>query len=288
MKLTDFAGFEPLNALKDKMGIPREALGDLTVSVDAARLSELELERLASPDGLEISPDDLRVLEDGTLAYKNSRVLLYIRDVSTNGHHQSHPRYHVSNCGTLVAMREKKRFNTRYVVSTRMDGEFNLNFIDGNISRSETHRLFVCQNCLGHLSFNGFMQYWNRRQRKIAVDSFTLETFFIQYPRSLHIENPKYNSDNAPLNIYSDDFGEISKKAKVLAKWTCQKCRLDLASQKRFLHTHHKNGAKFDNLLSNLEVLCYGCHADQPNHQHMKSHPYFNEFQSIKPQLKRI
>src|SRR6516162_2310841 len=200
MKLTDFRNFELLNSLKERMGIPRDVFGELTVLVDAARLSELELEKLTSQDGLEISIDDLRVLKDGTLAYKNSRVLLYIRDVTVYGDHQSQPRYHLSNCTTLITMREQKRFETRYVVSTRTDGQFNLNFIDGGVSRSSIHRLMVCQHCLGHLGFNGFLQRWRKKQRAAAVQSFTLEDFFAKFPRSLHIENPKYNSDNAPLN----------------------------------------------------------------------------------------
>lgn len=287
MKLTDFAGFEPLNILKEKMGIPKGVFGDLTVLVDAGRLSELELEKLTSQDGLEISLNDLRVLDDGTLAYKNSRVLLYIRDVAVYGGHQSQPRYHVSNCSTLIGMREQRRFHARYVVSTRMDGQFNLNFVDGNSSKSELHSLFVCQNCLGQLSFNGFMQYWNRRQRTAAVQSFTLEDFFTRYPRSLHVENPKYNSDNAPLNTYSDDFGEVSRKAKVAVNWICQKCRLDLSSERKFLHTHHKDGAKFHNVAENLKVLCYGCHADEAGHQHMKSHPSYTAFQAVRARLEQ-
>jgi hypothetical protein len=285
MKLTDFSGFEPLNSLKDKMGIPRDSFGDLTVMIEAGRLSELELEKLTSQDGLEISLDDLRVLDDGTLAYKNSRVLLYIRDVAVYGGYESRPRYHVSNCSTLVGMREKKRFSNRYVVSTRMDGEFNLNFISGGVARSELYRLCVCQNCLGELSFNGFLQNWRKRQRLAAVEAFTLEDFFSQFPRSLHTENPKYNSDNAPLNIYSDDFGEISVKAKVAANWKCQKCHADLSSGKKFLHTHHKDSAKFHNNADNLRVLCYGCHADEPGHQHMKSHPAYVAFQKVKARL---
>src|SRR5205823_4379859 len=117
MKLTDFRNFELLNSLKERMGIPRDVFGDLTVLVDAGGLSELELEKLTSQDGLEISIDDLRVLDDGTLAYKNSRVLLYIRDVAVYGRHQQ-PRFHVSNCSTLITMHEQRRFSTRYVVST--------------------------------------------------------------------------------------------------------------------------------------------------------------------------
>ncbi|HUC52350.1 MAG TPA: hypothetical protein VMA30_23405, partial [Xanthobacteraceae bacterium] len=131
---------------------------------------------------------------------------------------------------------------------------------------------------------NGFARHWGKSQRSIAVRAFTLENFFTQYPRSLHTSNPKYNSDNAPLNNYSDDFGEISIRAKREAKWKCQKCEIDLSAHRKFLHTHHKDGAKFDNSRANLKVLCYGCHADEPNHQHMKNSLY-REFQQLRSAL---
>jgi hypothetical protein len=108
---------------------------------------------------------------------------------------------------------------------------------------------------------------------------------FLPNPRSLHTENPKYNSDNAPLNTYGDDFSEISLKTKNAAKWMCQKCGFDLSSKKEFLHTHHKNGAKFDNNPLNLSVLCYGCHADEPGHHHMKNHPSYAMFRTIKAHM---
>jgi hypothetical protein len=287
MKLTDFYGFKPLNDLKEKMGVARDSFGNLTVLIDAGRLTELELEKLTSRDGLEISIDELRILDDGTLAYKNSRVLLYIRDVAVYGGRQSEPRYHLSNCVTLIEMRERKRFSSRYVVSTRMDGQFNLNIIDGDVARSELKNLSVCQNCLGQLGFNGFLQNWTRPQRASAVRAFTLEEFFTQYPRSLHTENPTYNSDNAPLNNYSDDFGQVSIKAKNDANWMCQKCRIGLSSDKKYLHTHHRDGAKFDNRRGNLQVLCFACHADEPGHQHMKSHPDYSAFQRVRARLRR-
>ena len=46
MKLPNFFDFEPLNTLKEKMGIPRHVYGDLTVLIDPSRLTELELENL--------------------------------------------------------------------------------------------------------------------------------------------------------------------------------------------------------------------------------------------------
>ena len=34
MKLTDFSGFEPLNSLKEKMGIPRDSFGSFNLTLD--------------------------------------------------------------------------------------------------------------------------------------------------------------------------------------------------------------------------------------------------------------
>jgi hypothetical protein len=65
MKLPNFYVFDPLNRLKEKMGIALETVGSLDVLIDAARLTAFELEKLASQDGLDISLDDLDVLSDG-------------------------------------------------------------------------------------------------------------------------------------------------------------------------------------------------------------------------------
>src|SRR5262245_43017701 len=116
MKLPNFYNFEPLNRLRQRMGIAASTFGDLTVLVDAGRLTAFELEKLTSLDGLDISIEDLRFLEDGTLAYKDSRVLLYIRDVTVYPGRQTEPRYQLAKCATLIEMQKKKKFATRYVV----------------------------------------------------------------------------------------------------------------------------------------------------------------------------
>jgi len=117
MKLTNFYESESLNQLKDLMGIQRDHYGTLTVVMSAARLTPEELERLVSLDGLDItSLDDLKILDDGTLALKDRRVLLYIRDVTEYQGRAVEPRFHVAHCKKLLEMRERNRFESRYVV----------------------------------------------------------------------------------------------------------------------------------------------------------------------------
>jgi hypothetical protein len=276
MKLPNFYDFEPLNAVKAKMGIPRNVYGSLTVIIDAGRLTELELEKLTSSNGLDISADDLTILPDGTLAYKNSRVILYIRDVTVYGGQEIQPKFHLANCATLQQMRERKRFD-RYVVSTRTDGRFSINMIDAGRVRAELFDLSVCQNCLNQLRFDDFEMQWTKSKRLGFVKSFKIDHFFEKFPRSLQPATPKYNSDNAPLDKYSDDFNVVSLKVKNDSGWCCQQCGTNLSepAKRKRLHVHHINGLKHDNSRENLKALCVDCHSEEPNHGHMKNNPSY-------------
>lgn len=279
MKLPNFYHFIPFNRVKEKMGIPKDVYGTLDRSLEIESLTEVELEKLISKDGLEISLSDLVIHDDGTLLYKNTRVILYIRDVANYGTQETSPKYHLANCRTLKDMREQHRFE-RYVVSARTDGEFNVNIIRSNYVQNETMRLMVCQNCLALLKFNKFSFSLARNNRLNLVKNFKLDDFFAQYPISLHKQKPKHNSDDAPLNKYSDDFSKISENLKIKSNWQCQNCGVVLFDfyKRKWLHVHHKNGLKSDNNHENLIVLCIKCHANQPYHAHMKSLPEYKSY----------
>jgi hypothetical protein len=113
------------------------------------RLTPDDLDRAL--EGIEgVTVDDIseiKVLPDGTLAYKERRVLIYIRDKPSYRDHDPRrllPRFHVSNCRTLTRMRESGRYE-RYVVSQRTDGKFRMNFLYGyGEAKSEICELEVC------------------------------------------------------------------------------------------------------------------------------------------------
>lgn len=286
MKLPNFLQSEQLNSLRARMGIPQDVFGNLNVIIDPARLSEVELERLSSQDGIEIdSIDDIRILNDGTLAYKNSRVLLYIRDHQVYGDRNADPKFHVANCDTLVKMKKNKRFE-RYVVAARLDGRFRINLIVGPQTKSEVRRLSVCQNCLNHLEFDGFQMTMAKLTRIEQVKTFEIKRFFELYPQNLHTEKPIHDSESAPLNDYAQDFSQKSNKIRAEAGWSCQNpdCRiwLGLHDHRKFLHVHHINGLKTDDRPSNLDVLCIECHSNEPQHGHMKGLPEYKQFIKIR------
>jgi hypothetical protein len=106
MKLTDFYKLAPLNDLRARMGIPHDVYGTLAVEISAPKLTPDELVRLYEGDGIEVGLDEVRVLEYGTLIYKNARVLLYIRDVHPYQEQIDLPKFHVANCPTLRNMNE--------------------------------------------------------------------------------------------------------------------------------------------------------------------------------------
>ncbi|SDY54812.1 HNH endonuclease, partial [Nitrosomonas sp. Nm33] len=101
---------------------------------------------------------------------------------------------------------------------------------------------------------------------------------------------PKHNSDNAPLNMYSDDWDEISQKIRSGYDWHCQKCNIDLSAKadRKWLHVHHINGLKYDNNRENLKVLCIKCHSEEPSHAHIKNIPDYIDFLREKHQIQSM
>lgn len=282
MKLQDFLLFAPLNHLREEMG--NAPLADLTVTFNHIRLTVDELNRL-SHAGIEVGIDEIKVLQDGTLAYKNSRVLVYIRDVPDysmrNNEQRDLPRFHTSHCTTLQEMREKNRWG-RYVVATREDGKFEIRIISKSAEayQARIEELVVCKNCLAKLSYKGYSTQLHKNERNHIVQQFSMVEFFLEYTKMLHAIVPDYDSDSAQTNSYTSDFSEISNAVKRQANWTCYRCRTCLAqpSRMKYLSTHHLNGMKYDNSTINLVPLCIRCHAEEPNHNHIKALPEYREF----------
>ena len=63
-------------------------------------------------------------------------------------------RFHVVNCPTLKLMRSKNKYD-KYVVATRTDGKFIVNFVVGDRIHHKgervERRLYACKHCLNKL-----------------------------------------------------------------------------------------------------------------------------------------
>ncbi len=276
MRLPDFTDDAGLLMLRRSMGA--DVPGSFSPSYRPDKLTLAELELLAT-DGKDVSIDDVMVLEDDTLGYKDSRVLVYIRDVAFGLHHDN-PRFHVADCATLRRMREINRFG-RYVVATRDDGRFLVNRVTRhNKISSREIPLKICQNCLNMLTFDDFSFSLSLDDRTKIISRFTIRRFFEKYPRSLLHRRPTGDAATAPINDYPADFDDISKRVREQRGWRCENCCRDFsrATDRECLHVHHKNGMKNENHGANLQVLCLGCHADEPQHGHLKNLAEYREF----------
>ncbi|WP_213715498.1 HNH endonuclease [Cedecea lapagei] len=275
IKLPDFLEWGLLNSLRNEMKAPLAK--SFTQDTQFVPIDIPIIERLRNA-GIDINIDELQIHSDGTLIYKGYRVLLYIRDISSMGREANMPKYHLAYCQTLEKMHKNDRFN-RYVVANDDSGSFQVNVVDGSI-QGQSVKLSVCQNCLDKIHWKGFdMQKMLRSVRLQLVSQFSLVEFFNTYSRDLISVTPKHTSVTAPLNDYSMDWPSISKNTKLARGYKCQSCNIILnGNDSKYLHVHHRNGQKYDNKDSNLDVLCVFCHANQPMHGHIKITPQYSDF----------
>lgn len=287
MKLIDFRLDKELNELRRSMGAKLHAF--TAPPTDSNRLTVEEIERLAR-EGIEIPLGEVHVLEDGTLAYKNQRVVLYIRDVkqyrNARPSEEELPRFHVADCDKLKEMRANNRYE-RYVVATRDTGVFTINFKPHGSQRflSSDRHLKVCQFCLGRLDWDSFSRFRfnsdrskTRSERRRIVSAFSLERYFAKYGRTFIERMPSHTEGTAPINDYNSDFAKIAEAVKRKRAYRCDICGIVLINHKKFLHAHHKNGIQSDDRENNIAILCIRDHAEQPNHRHMKRLPEYEEF----------
>jgi hypothetical protein len=291
MTLPDFIEFEPFNRLRRLMNalLPDEFTAGYTIN----RLTQDDLDRAL--EGVEgITVDDIsnvQRLSDGTLAYKDRRVLLYIRDRRASREYDPlHylPKFHIANCKTLREMREHGQFE-KYVISRRTDGKFKMNFIyEFGKTDSAIHGLRVCRNCLIRLSYKRYRQMDNKTREEI-YENFLVNEYFAAYPNNQITTLPLHADDTAPLNDYNGGFRETSTRYRAEHGWACEneECRVDLSnpSHHKYLHTHHVNAQKHDDRMGNHKALCIRCHAEEPMHAHLKNSPDYKEFIIIYPRL---
>ncbi|MDR5746770.1 HNH endonuclease [Caballeronia sp. LZ029] len=276
IELPDFLRWTSFNGLRTRVRAPLAAPFAKRVEY---REIELSTEELLQTRGIDVDADDIEVLQDGTLGYKGRRVLVYIRDVNVMGNREHMPRYHFAFCATLSKMHQNER-GERYVVATRDTGLFEVNVIGSTVQPKDV-RLNVCQNCLVHITWNGFGYHQAKETRVEQVKGFTLVDFFEKYPRDLLSMKPKYTSDDAPINTYPQGWENISSTVRRLRGYRCESCSLDLSAHPRYLHVHHRNGQKNDNRDNNLVALCIGCHAQEPLHAHIRHLPDALEFRRL-------
>lgn len=163
MKLPDFLAFEPFNTLRERMGA--QELGQFEFFDPRLHLTADERDTLA--EGLTVTWQALRCLHDYTLAFKNSRVLLWREAPGEGG---AAPEYHLAYCRRLQALRRADA-DGRVRVATQLPPP-------------DPWPWRVCRECLQQLQFRGFdaARARHRDYSDRVLEEFSLDDFWRNYP----------------------------------------------------------------------------------------------------------
>jgi hypothetical protein len=170
----------------------------------------------------------------------------------------SHPKFHLTKCQTIQDFIARGIFRQRYIWS-------NSNKVD--IVDDETGQeykditLRLCNYC---------------KQQMFDLPA-TTQAFYDSLDKS------KIESEIVEIDIfgYNKNWQKISKAYKESKNYICENCGIKPASNldRRFFHTHHKDGDKTNNEQSNLECLCILCHSHKD---------YIHEENFDKYRIKRV
>lgn len=162
MKLPDFSTFEPFVAIRARMGAEQD--GYFAFFDASQQINGEEKARLYN-DGLPVSLNTLRTLDDGSLGYKDSRIVLFPQalgdqSVQTNtdpSHTLGH--YHLADCEPLKQL--SKQPADQWLAAV----------VDLTRGRDD---LKVCSACLQRLRYK---DYDDARQRHMEYSRRVLQEF---------------------------------------------------------------------------------------------------------------
>jgi len=236
--------------------------------------SDFELQTLEK-DGIEIKFENGEgcapyskdiITTDNGLFFKGRRVVLHIAEAYYENSKlteasQLH-KYHLHFCQALQDQKAKGNLE-KYRISLSKDGKFHYVFKKNKGGIIKGQRLNVCTNCL--------RDFYSKEKR---VSDFDLDKFLNSQTKTVQNgDSPKFLFDGLNLEGMDFDYNSISSeyhknwREKSIARkkaenYTCQECGWKPLKDKnrRFIHTHHLDKNKSNNLSSNLKVLCIKCH----------------------------
>lgn len=239
--------------------------------------------QLASPQGKEVSIDEIEVTPQGVLSHNSLHVVLYIENHKWTFHKamedgEKGRRVHFSYCSTLDKMNNDGEFE-KYVICDNTYDDFYITGYDSNNSKRSLEGradLKVCKNCLSEANYQEYKTHkdkGNFQETKRIFNQFSFDELFQTFkPYFPHKPGRRVGEESHAG--FAPDWDKISHRYRVSRGWRCEKCQVFLGKHpyRWLLHTHHISGVTSNNRPSNLQALCKKCHCDEHPHMHIGKH----------------
>lgn len=231
------------------------------------KLDEWGFPKLQLGSGFEIIRTDFEeAYRAGQIEFRNDGIYLITEDREWKGYmympsyrvaHYGHTsRFHLTRCRVIDNFITSGMFNAYYKWSNS-----NVN----DITDRDTKRVHSDQK----------LQLCSKCRESILEDIEDTEDFF----ETLDKHEIEETSHEVDIFGYDRNWQKISKEYRKKMDFTCEECgiKIENRTDQRYLHTHHKNGDKANNRISNLQCLCVLCHS----HENEKHEENFNKNRMI-------
>lgn len=226
--------FEKLDKKLDQLGFPK-IQGGSGIQI----IKGIDFEEAYKSGSITFEDDGVYLEYEG----KKYRGYMFIQEayITYNGGPVKFPKFHLLKCKKIQEFISSGRFKQRYEWS---NSDVN-NLVDKQTrTKYNDVKLDVCSYCKS--------DYFD--------DIEDTQDFFDS------LDKTELEEDNIEVDIFGYVRGKerISKDYRNRQNYTCEKCSVRPKSNlhKRWWHTHHVDGDKTNNVLSNLKCYCIVCHSN--------------------------
>jgi len=251
------SGILVLQELIEKYKIPNNLLGKNVLPTADSTRSNVKLNLIPLAQGtVEVQSKDIEDWvnpQNGLFELNGVLGVVYLHTSYTDSWNvEDLAKWHVTKCPTLVNQMNMGKLHEKYALkkSEILTNDFVLTLLRNN--QKIKRELRPCKNCLAKLS--KIKRAWRE------ADTYR----FINYVDEFKDVNRNFDLDlnrfsSAPrANTYNSDFQERATNYKRNRNNNCDRCNEKF--ELNYLEVHHKNRLKYDDSLSNWELLCVTCH----------------------------